>query len=100
MEVIITKEANVDIVKIIGRLDTTTATSLEKEISPLFVSGAEVVFDCTELKYISSSGLRVVLMAHKKLTAAGGTLTIKSVTPVIMSVFDITGFSKILHFED
>lgn len=99
MEVIITKEANVDIVKIIGRLDTMTATSLEKEITPLFVTGADVVFDFAELSYISSSGLRVVLMAHKKLTAASGKLTIKNMVPAIKSVFDITGFSKILNLE-
>lgn len=99
MEVIINKVGKADVVKIVGRLDTMTATVLEKEVSPLLVSGAEVVFDCVELSYISSSGLRVVLMAHKKLMAEGGTLTIKNVAPVIKSVFDITGFSKILRFE-
>lgn len=99
MEVIINKEGNVDIVKIVGRLDTMTAAALEKEVMPLLVSGANIVFDCVELTYISSSGLRVVLMAHKKLMALGGTLTIKNVAPVIKSVFDITGFSQILCFE-
>lgn len=99
MEVIINKVGKADVVKIVGRLDTMTATVLEKEVSPLLVSGAEVVFDCSELSYISSSGLRVVLMVHKKLMATGGTLTIKNVAPVIKSVFDITGFSNILRFE-
>lgn len=99
MEVIINKIENSDIVKIVGRLDTMTATILEKEVTPLLVSGADIVFDCAELEYISSSGLRVVLMVHKKLMATGGTLTIKNVAPVIKSVFDITGFSNILRFE-
>lgn len=99
MEVIINKEGNVDIVKIVGRLDTMTAAVLEKEVSPLLISDADIIFDCEELTYISSSGLRVVLMAHKKLMALGGTLTIKNVAPVIKSVFDITGFSNILRFE-
>lgn len=98
MEVIITKEENVNVVSIIGRLDTTTASVLEKEVSPLFIPGANVVFDCAELAYISSSGLRVVLMTHKKLTSIGGTFTMKNVAPTIKSVFDMTGFSSILRF--
>lgn len=98
MEVQIVKEGNVNVVKIIGRLDTTTAAALEKEVSPLFVPHAEVVFDFAELAYISSSGLRVVLMAHKKITATGGTFTLKNVIPEIKTVFDMTGFSSILRF--
>lgn len=98
MEVIITKEENVDVVRINGRLDTITASLLEKEVTPLFVPHANVVFDCTELTFVSSFGLRVILMAHKKLNAVGGTLTIKNIAPTIMSVFNITGFSSILHF--
>lgn len=99
MEVIITKENNVNLVKIIGRLDTTTSCVLEKEVSPLFTSAANVVFDCEELTFVSSSGLRVILMAHKKLTGLRGNLTMKNVAPTIKTVFDMTGFSNILHFN-
>lgn len=98
MEVIITKEENVNIVKIIGRLDTTTATELEREIAPLFAANTDVLLDCEELEYISSAGLRVVLMAHKTLTSMGGTLTMRNVRPLIQPVFDMTGFSHILRF--
>lgn len=98
MEVIISKENKVDVVKIIGRLDTTTASLLEKEVAPLFVPNAEVVFDCAELDYISSSGLRIILMAHKKLTSISGTLTMKNIAPNIKTIFDMTGFSNILRF--
>lgn len=98
MEVIITKEENVNIVKIIGRLDTTTATELEREIAPLFAANTDVLLDCEELEYISSAGLRVVLMAHKTLTNMGGTLTMRNVRPLIQPVFDMTGFSHILRF--
>lgn len=98
MEVIITQKNDVNVVKIIGRLDTTTATVLEMKVAPLFTPGANVVFDCEELTFISSSGLRIILMAHKKLTGLKGTLTIKNVAPTIKSVFDMTGFSNILHF--
>lgn len=98
MEVNIIKEENLNMVKIIGRLDTTTAAVLEKEIATLFVPGADVVFECEELAYISSSGLRVVLMAHKRLNSMGGTFAMKNVAPSIKSVFDMTGFSSILRF--
>lgn len=98
MEVIITQEDQKSVVKLIGRLDTITASALEKDVTPLLTPQANVVFDCSELAYISSSGLRIVLMTHKKLSSIGGTLTMENVGPEIKSIFDMTGFSSILHF--
>ena len=55
MEVNITKEGDMNMVSIIGRLDTTTANDLDKAIESLFCPGAKVVFECEELLYVSSS---------------------------------------------
>lgn len=99
MEIQITKEENVNVVKIIGRLDTNTATTLEKTVTPLFDQQTEVVFDCTDLAYISSSGLRVILMSYKQITSNGGKLILRNLIPDVRSVMDITGFSRIIPIE-
>jgi anti-anti-sigma factor len=51
------------------------------------------------MEYISSAGLRVVLMAHKCLTAKGGRFIIRNLGKEVRSVFDMTGFSKIMTIE-
>lgn len=100
MEVNITKEGDMNMVSIIGRLDTTTANDLDKAIESLFCPGAKVVFECEELLYVSSSGLRIILQAHKKLQMVGSTLVLRHVCQEIMSVFKMTGFSAILKIEN
>ena len=81
-----------------GRLDTTTSPDLEKEVEALPEDIQELVFDFEKLDYISSAGLRVMLKAHK-LMSAQGSLIIKNVQSDVMEVFEMTGFSDILRFE-
>ena len=58
----------------------------------------ELVFDFTELQYISSAGLRVLLSAQKKM-AKQGSMKILHVNETIMEIFEVTGFSEILTIE-
>ena len=85
-------------VAVVGRLDTTTAPQLEGELKASFASCEEMELDFSDLEYISSAGLRVVLAAHKAMNAKGG-LKVTHVKPDIMEVFEITGFSDILTIE-
>lgn len=86
-------------VKLVGRLDTTTAPELEAELKTLFEEGAsKLEFNLEALDYISSAGLRVLLFAQKSLPEEG-TMIIKNVKPEIMEVFEITGFVDILTIE-
>lgn len=82
-----------------GRLDTTTAPDLEKEVATLGESVEDLVFDFSDLEYISSAGLRVLLNTVKKMSGRG-TFKITGVSEVIMEVFDMTGFSSILDIEE
>lgn len=92
-------EENVCEVKLVGRLDTTTAPELENELKKLFEEGtSKLEFDLEALEYISSAGLRVLLFAQKSLPEEGSML-IKNVKPEIMEVFEITGFIDILTIE-
>ena len=85
------------ILKLIGRIDTTTAPELEAVVESLTeVTG--LVMDCGELEYVSSAGLRVILKAQKMMNTQGS-LTLCNVNETIMEVFDITGFADILDIE-
>ncbi len=97
MELEIVKKGEETIVAINGRVDTVTAPELEKDIAGLMAeNGISLVFDCRGMEYISSSGLRVVLSAHKKVTAGGGKFALEGLSNEVKSVFDLTGFSRIL----
>ena len=84
--------------KIIGRLDTTTAPELEAAIDACAAEITDLVLDCGELEYVSSAGLRVILKAQKLMNAKGA-MKLTHVNETIMEVFDITGFADILTIE-
>ena len=84
--------------KIIGRLDTTTAPELEATVDGCAAGIKELVLDCGELEYVSSAGLRVILKAQKLMNAQGS-MKLIHVNETIMEVFDITGFADILTIE-
>ena len=84
--------------KIIGRLDTTTAPELEATVDGCIADLKELVMDCSELEYVSSAGLRVILKAQKLMNAQG-TMKVMNVNETIMEVFEITGFADILNIE-
>ena len=96
----IEKKINNDAVTLIvsGRLDTQTAPELEKELDSILSGLKELTFDMTNLEYVSSAGLRVILKAQKAMNAQGS-MKLTSVNESIMEVFDITGFLDILTIE-
>lgn len=81
-----------------GRLDTTTSPKLEEEVRADIGGITELVFDLSDLAYISSAGLRVLLAAQKIMNEQG-TMTVKNVSDEIMEIFEMTGFSEILTIE-
>ena len=97
MKVEITQTDNQVLVTIEGRLDTVTSSEFEKNLNPYYsIQGAELIMDCSAMEYISSAGLRVVLIAHKSITAKGGRFIVRNLNKEVRSVFDMTGFSRIL----
>lgn len=81
-----------------GRLDTTTASELEKAVDGVLDNATDLVFDMTGLEYISSAGLRVILKAQKAMNTKGS-MKLTGVNDSVMEVFDITGFLDILTLE-
>ena len=81
-----------------GRLDTVTAPDLEKELKEALPEVNSLVLDFTQLEYISSAGLRVLLSAHKTMAPKGG-MKVTHVNEIVAEVFEVTGFSDILDIE-
>ena len=78
-----------------GRLDTMTAPELEAELGKSLDGAESLVLDFSKLEYISSAGLRVLLSAHKAMSAKGG-MKITNVNEIVQEVFEVTGFADIL----
>ena len=85
-------------VTLTGRLDTTTAPELERELKASLEGVTSLVLDMGGLEYISSAGLRVLLAAQKAMKNQGK-MKIKNVNETIMEIFEVTGFSDILTIE-
>ena len=98
MMIEIKKNADAITIEIVGRLDTTTAPSLEKTIGDEIEKGKNLILDFKGLEYISSAGLRVLLAAQKKMQSIGG-MKVVNVCESVMEVFEITGFADILTIE-
>lgn len=97
MEIRIDNSEKCCVVAIAGRLDTNTAVELDGALGN--IAASEVILDCTALEYVSSAGLRVILATHKRLSAAQCRLVLRGVRAEVRSVFDMTGFSRILNIE-
>lgn len=88
------------IVTLCGELDTVAAAEVEKTLQPLYsTDGKDVVIDCTELEYIASSGLRILISILKGAKAAGSKVILKNMNEDIKSVFKLTGFINIFQVE-
>lgn len=98
MEIIKERNGNDLVLKLQGRLDTTTAPELEQELKNSLPGVQTLTIDMEGLEYISSAGLRVVLFAQKTMNRQGS-MVVRGAGPMIMEVFDITGFSDILNIQ-
>ena len=99
MEIIKNLDGNALTISLVGELNTVSAPDLEKVIKDELVNVKSLVLDLAKLDYLSSAGLRVVLMAQKMMSKKGG-MVVKHVNSEIMDIFDMTGFSAILTIEN
>ena len=98
MELTEIKNDNCVIVGIVGRLDTTNYTVLEKKLMDLIDSGQnKILVECSNMDYVSSSGLRILLMALKKITLVKGKFVLCSLQENIREIFEISGFTSIFE---
>ena len=100
MEFIKDKEHDVITVRLIGRLDTPAAQEIAQDMESLKEEADKViVLDCSEMDYISSSGLRLFLTLRKATAEKGGKVVIRGISDGIRSVFMMTGFLNLFEIE-
>ena len=96
----IRESGDVRILAFEGNLDTSTSPEAEAKINELIDGGInKLLINFSQLNFIASSGLRVLLATAKKLGPAGGTLEICGLNPTVQEVFDISGFGTILSVK-
>ena len=98
MNINIEKNNGITVLKIEGRLDTTTAPELEKTINNEGESLKNLVLDFKGVDYISSAGLRVLLTSQKKMNVQGH-MELNNVSEAVMDIFEMTGFADILEIK-
>jgi anti-anti-sigma factor len=91
-----TQEGQIHIFTLAGRLDTNTAPELQAKLIPVFDTAKEVILDFTDIAYVSSAGLRVLLMGHKTAKAAKSTMALRNVSEEVTEVLEMTGFLSML----
>ncbi|MDX1541043.1 MAG: STAS domain-containing protein [Geminicoccaceae bacterium] len=83
-----------------GHLDSLTSPELQPKLLGPLENGEPVVVDCANLDYVSSAGLRVLMMAAKKGRANGARIVLAALQPTVRKVFDISGFSALFEIHD
>lgn len=98
MKINIANEGNAIVARMVGRLDTAAAAEIAPDIQALAEQAAEhIILDCSELAYISSSGLRLFLTLRKESASKGGKLQVRNINADIRQVFMMTGFISLFE---
>ncbi len=101
MEIKQDKHGDVAVLNLIGRLDANTSGELESVLIPLIDEGEKkIILDFSALEYISSAGLRLLLLAAKKLRNNKGEIILCSMKDFIKEIFEISGFTPIFKIDD
>ena len=102
MNITVNKVGETNVLQIEGRLDTTNYGELEHHLSSMTENNEmKILLDLEKLEYISSSGLRILLMFLKKLKAADGRFMLCGLSSDIREIFEISGFINIFEiFEN
>ena len=95
MEIQQERNGNALTLKIIGRLDAGSAPQLSKELTTALEGVTDLTFDFAELKYIASAGLRVLLVAQKRMNKQGS-MKLINVSESVLEVLDMTGFASLM----
>ena len=97
MQIIEEKQGDVLIVTIDQHLDTTSAPGFEAKLLALIERGErKILIDCGPLEYVNSAGLKVFLIAAKKLEPLGGKLVLCTLAPSVLMIFEMIGFTRIM----
>lgn len=96
VEINVEEEGNIHVVSLSGRLDASTTPVVEKKLEGLLAASSRIAIDCSEIDYLSSAGMRLLLSMTKKIHAKKGTLAFFGMTDDVMEIIRMAGFERIL----
>ena len=98
----INKETAGDVltVHIVGDLNIKTSPQLEEELTNSIGGVKKLLLDFTDVEYISSAGLRVLLGMEKAMRRQGGSMTLQHVNSAVKEIIRLAGFLQVMHIED
>lgn len=99
MKAVFDKNANFLTVSVEGSIDTVTAPELDSQLQANWEGITELIMDLAAVDYISSAGLRVILMANQQMEDCDGSMTVRNVNDDIKEIFEMTGFDSLLNLE-
>ncbi len=99
MEATFDKNANSLTVAVTGSIDTVTAPQLDSLLQENWEGVTELIMDFAAVDYISSAGLRVILMANQQMEECDGSMTVRNINEDIREIFEMTGFDSLLDLE-
>jgi anti-sigma B factor antagonist len=100
LNITINEQAGRLIAALVGDLDNAASSQAKRGIEPVFErKDCDVVIDCTQLNYISSSGLRIVLDVFKHTRSNGHKVILKNLSEDVKEVFELSGFLQLFIVE-
>ncbi len=98
MEIVKNRSGNALTVKVSGRIDSVTSTELEDSLQGELDDVTDLTFDFSELEYISSAGLRILLFSQRRMNKQGK-MKVTGINDTVREIFEVTGFLGILTIE-
>lgn len=102
MEISLTLAGTIPVFHLSGRLDVATSPLLEERIQTILEgneASSRIVFDCSELSYVSSAGLRVFIFAQRQLSGHGGGVAFASLSKPVRDLFHLAGLEDLFIIE-
>lgn len=99
MQIQKTIEDDVTVLNLNGRVVSSTASSLEKAIDDVLKTENKLILDFSEVDFMASSGIRVLLTAYKRIKVIDGLLILRNVNPAVMNVLEMTGLKDFLDIR-
>jgi anti-sigma B factor antagonist len=100
MEIVKSLSEGKTVLLIKGKLNAATAQDFNTAVEDALEKSNAIVLDFKDVSYLASAGLRVIVAAHKKLNAAGSSLSLLNIQNEVMEVFEITGLDEVLDIRN
>lgn len=97
MQIDIKTQDGITVAAIKGAIDGKTSAEAQATLTPLLSNGSRLILDMTDVTYLSSAGLRVLLLIYRQSTSASGKLALVGLSDEVKDIMNVTGFLKFFN---